>query len=166
MPCADNQEKVCRNPGLHRQAAGFPLSPSPRLPRLAKAASGPSPPSHKTSLGMSRSYQDYTRTCQLPLFLKKWGSQKRNWALLHDRRDPEETEIFWTPDQVCWGRGGFITPGFPRGKADKPQNHCKSLLFPEWEIPMCVFTQSLGPPPSASFPTGLQSWVPVLTSLM
>lgn len=25
---------------------------------------------------------------------------------------------------------GFITSSFPRGKADKPQNHCKSLVVP------------------------------------
>lgn len=68
--------KGVQEPKSSQRAAGFPLSPSPRLPLSAKAASGPSPPSHKISLGISRSYQDYTRTCQLPPLLSHWKNEE------------------------------------------------------------------------------------------
>lgn len=38
---------------------------------------------------LSRLYQDLP-TSPTPVTLKKWGSQKRNWALFYNRRDPEE----------------------------------------------------------------------------
>lgn len=160
--------KGVQEPRSSQTGCRVPSLPKPKTSTLGKGCQWAFPTKSQNFPGhvkiLSRLYQDLPTT-PVPVTLKKWGSQKRNWALLHDRRDPED-RLKYSEHQtrLCWGKGGFITPGFPRGKADKPQNHCKSLLFPEWEIPMRVFTQSLGPPPSASSPTGLQSWVPVLTS--
>lgn len=73
---------------------------------------------------------------------EKGGSQKRNWALFHRRRDPE-WRFKYSEHQIRfagWKRDLFYQ-AFPEARLIILKITENNLLFPEWEISTSVSTQ-------------------------